>query len=186
MEERLVQYKRAVESPHTDDVAAFEHLFRTYYAELCTYAWRYTRCRDEAEDLVQEVFANVWRLKDRSGSRRNIRHYLFGAVRNRAMNYLEHQALIRDHEVEVQREPSSVAGSADEELHYKELSLLVERVIAELPERRREIFVLHRQHGFTYAAIADLLGISSRTVETQVARALDALRKQIVEYSLDS
>lgn len=166
------------------EAAAFELLFRAYFDELCTFAWRYVQAPDVAEDLVQDVFVSIWQRRAAWKPRRAVKTYLYGAVRNEALKYLQHQDVVQRWQEEEQQKSLPTARKPDEELGYKELKAGVQYVIDQLPERRRHIFVLHRQHGLTYREIATLLGISVTTVETQIGRALDALRKLLDSSSL--
>jgi RNA polymerase sigma-70 factor, ECF subfamily len=165
------------------DEAAFESLFRAYFDELCSFSWRYVRSTVEAQDLVQDVFVSLWHRRAGLNMVVPVRPYLYAAVRNESLKVLEHRDVVRRAQDIISRQ-SSFAPMPDEELTYDLLARTVQRIIAALPVRRREIFVLHRQHDLTYREIADLLGISVRTVETHIARALDAFRAELRKESI--
>ena len=165
-----------VEGIKQGDAAALEALFRAYYDELYGFAWRYVSVSEIAEDLVQGVFVRIWQRR-RSWNPRAMKSYLYGAVRNEALRYLKHEEVVRRWEEEAHIEEPSPVRTPDQEFGYKELAEAIEEVIEQLPERRRLVFVLHRQHELTYREIAELLDISQSTVEIQISRALDALRR---------
>jgi RNA polymerase sigma factor (sigma-70 family) len=101
------------------DAAAFEALFRAYYDELCTFAWRYVQCLDAVEDLVQDVFINVWCRRENWILRSTVKAYLYGAVRNEALKYLEHQNVVRRGEAHVHLQ----AGTPHAYLHRHEAAV---------------------------------------------------------------
>lgn len=158
---------------------SFEALFRSLYAPLCRFAWGYLGSKSEAEDAVQDAFVNAWDHRESLDTSRSQKAYLYASVRNRCLNVLEHREVIRSSEHDVRARAGRPVRSPDQELSGKELGVLIDEVVDELPERRREIFMLHRQHGLTYREIARLLDISIRTVETQIARSLDAFRSRL-------
>ncbi len=156
------------------DAGAFEEVFRAHFDGLCGYVWRYVKDSDIARDMVQNVMVNLWQRREHLFIQESMSSYLYRAVRNEALNYLKHEAVVRRWQTECPAAEEPV--TPEEELAGQTLAHRLEKAIGQLPERRREIFLLSRQHGLTYRQIADLLGISPTTVETQIARALLALR----------
>jgi RNA polymerase sigma-70 factor, ECF subfamily len=161
-------------------VVAFEALFRTYYDSLVALAEWYVGSTEAAEDIVDDVFLALWTQRDRVVVRESVRAYLFGATRNRALN------AVRDRKTRArllrQAEPnvlSLAVPETDASVWSLDLRSSIERAIAQLPPRARTILTLHRQAGLSFAEIADLLGISPRTVETHLARALKTLRRHL-------
>lgn len=161
---------------------AFARLFQVYYAGLCRFVKGYVRSSAVAEDLVQNVFMDIWERRHQWAVRRSLKAYLYGAARNQALMYLRHEE-VRRRSKRQQRSLERV-GEADVEvaLYDKELQALVQHAIDILPERRRQIFLLSRRHDLTYAEIATVLGISVKTVETQMGRALGFLRERLAPH----
>lgn len=164
-----------------DDPEVFKDLFRTLYADLVAYAQTIVRREDAAEGVVQDVFLQIWR---RDGWKRtdDVTAYAYRAVHNRALNAVRDQ---RSHaENPGGRTTEALRGyvPVDRQVHADQLKEAIEEVIQELPDRRRQIFLLSRRHDLTYAQIADVLDISERTVETQIRRALQALRECVSKY----
>lgn len=160
------------------DEAAFEQLFRAYYEDLCQFATRYLSSTEEIEDLVQEIFVSVWKRRQALDPQQSIRGYLYSATRNEALKHLnqkKRQFNVSDTQQAFQER--SLRGSPEKVLRNKELETEAQEALRALPERRREIFLLSRQHGLTYAEIAELLNISIKTVETQMGRALSTLEE---------
>lgn len=166
-----------VERIRAGDSGAFEALFHTYHAPLCAFAYRYVEARDLAEEMVQEVFLFVWERRETWDVRTSVKGYLFTAVRNAALSYLRHERVVRRREAETFELFDTPSASAD--LEAAETLVAVQRAVGRLPERCRLVFTLHREQGLTYAEVAEVLGISPKTVEVQMGRALKSLRKAL-------
>ena len=168
------------------DEAAFEALFHAYFAPLCDFAERYVGAPDVAEELVQTLFFDLWTQRAAWAPRGSARAYLFGAVRNRALNHLRHRrveerwraASVRAASVREGHLGAAPADAADE-IEAAELRTALARAVARLPERARLVVVLRWQHQLRHAEIAEVLGISVKGVENQLARALRALRTHL-------
>jgi RNA polymerase sigma-70 factor, ECF subfamily len=165
------------------DVRAFESLFRAYYGGLCSFASRYTGERALAEELVQDLFADLWAKRASWEVRGNARSYLFGALRNRALNLRKRQAAERDWEREEGsadvRELHPSPEQADHALEARDLRDRLAAAMGSLPERCRLVMHLRWREQMSYAAIADVMGISIKGVENQLARGLRALRERL-------
>lgn len=159
--------------------ADFEKLFRTYYAPLVAFAAGMVGSTDAAEDLVQEIFVAVWRRRAELAPAAVSRAYLYKAVRHRALNTLRHDRIARD---SAEPPEQSFVPSAEDELIHNEIESLVRAAISRLPERARLMFTLSRDEGLTYAEIAGVTGVSVKTVETQMGRALRALRQSLAGF----
>ena len=162
------------------DERAFEEMFRAYYPQLCRFAAEYVDSANRARDLVQDVFLRIWDRRAEWTVRRSLRAYLYRAVRNRALNAVRHRDTRHDAQEDLEyttdgRERRTAADA----VHAGALSEEVDDAIQNLPERRRTAFLLHRRHGFTYKEIACAMGITPKTVENQIGRALKALRDEL-------
>ena len=171
-----------VEAVRHGDEAAYEALFRTFYPELHRLALHYTGCAEAAEDLVQDVFLGVWDRRRTWAVTTTLRAYLCGAVRKRAINRWERERVRRAWADEAATAPPDPLADPSERLHGDALYKAVQAWIGALPERRREVFLLSRQHGLTYKEIAAVLGLSEKTVETQMGRALKFLRARLSDF----
>lgn len=166
----------------TGDVKAFEAIFRTYYDQLCSFSERILRSPDAARDAVQDVFVRIWEQRQSCQGCNNLKAYLFTAVRNRSFKMLRHSAVVRRSHDQMTRESRGCAvgaapASPEANAQLAELTAAVQRTIDDLPDRCREAYLLHRQHGMSYSEIAELMGVSARTVENHIARALRGLRE---------
>lgn len=169
-----------------DDETAFEALFMAYYENLCRFTSQYVSAHDVVEDLVQDIFLNVWERRRALDPEKSIRSYLYKAARNEALKYLNRQHVRRRYRDEQRRFGADAQNGPEERLRDRELETRVRRALLAIPERRRHIFILSRQHGLTYAEIAELLDISVKTVETQISRALRFLEHQFADVRAHS
>ena len=166
------------------DERALETLFRAYFAPLCEFAVRYVREPALAEEVVQDLFADLWARRADWQLRGSVRAYLFGAVRNRALNLRKRQATERDWvEDETVTEIRSLhrePDRADEAIERDELRSRVNAAVESLPERCRLVMHLRWREQMSHAEIAGIMGISVKGVEMQLARGLRALRTLFV------
>jgi RNA polymerase sigma-70 factor (ECF subfamily) len=169
------------------DHAHFELLFRTHRPRLVSFARRYVDCPDLAEEVVAEVFLRVWTQGTcRTGCELPVR-YLFVAVRNQAFKARRHQRVAERWRTAATAQPQAPAmgqppGAPDRDLEAAELARAVDEAVARLPERCRRAYLLHRQEGLSQAAVAEIMGISVRTVETQLGKATKALRQSLAPW----
>jgi RNA polymerase sigma-70 factor (ECF subfamily) len=169
------------------DEAAFRALFITFSAELVAFGARLVGSSAVAEEIVHDVLLGVWQGRSSWTVRDSVRSYLFGAVRNRAIRYLKHERVVwrwRERQVaEARTRPAWPASPmADEHDRTQALDGALARAVAELPDRCHQVFTLRWQRGLSYADIAKAMGISVRTVENQLARALKALRRRLAGW----
>lgn len=165
------------------DERALETVFRQHYAGMCLFVRRFVHAPDVAEEIVQDVFFKLWAKRQSLNEIDALKTYLYRAARNTALNWLRRRKLEQNwEEREAARgEPVSTGGS-DDDAQSDEVHRAVAGAIARLPERCRQIFLLSRDGGLTYAEIAVTLGISIKTVETQMGRALKSLRVSLARY----
>ena len=167
--------------PHVEGSAEFEALFRAHYASLCRFIHAMVHSRDVAEDLAQDVFLRAWELHDSQGASITPA-YLFGAARNRARQYLRHERVVGRLSERVARALKRPVTTPADALAHRDLARTVDAAIAELPERRRLVFILSRHQHLSYSEIAAALGVSVKTVETQLWRALKTLRCRLAPF----
>lgn len=165
-----------------DPDQAIGQLFRTYYPMVCQAALRIIPNESTAEDLTQEVFFELWKRKHALNINTSIQAYLRRAVVNKALNYLRDNRLIPVEEELMINSPGLRTNTEDTALETGELSDLIQRSIDRLPERCRLVFTLSRHEELSYQEIAHQMGISVKTVENQMTKALKALREDLKGY----
>ncbi|MDH6341384.1 RNA polymerase sigma-70 factor (ECF subfamily) [Parabacteroides sp. PFB2-12] len=165
------------------DIGAFEQVFRFYYTPLCLYAASLTGRMDIAEEIVQELFYVFWKEREQITVLRSLKNYLYGAVRNRSFQYLEHLDVRHRYQEAMAGKEKIEDPTPHDDLEYNELLRLIDQTIRQLPERRQRIFKMHRFEGMKYAEIAEALSLSVKTVEAEMTKALQLLRKEIEAYT---
>ena len=155
----------------------FERLFSDYYGILVCYAQKYTKREDIAEDIVQDVFASLWEENRIFPSQANFRSFLYISIRNAAFDYLRHQNVESRY---IEEALTANRFLSDDSFQKEEVFRLLFKQIDLLPERCREIFLLHLE-GYDNDAIAKKLSLSIETAKTQKKRAMKTLRNNLKE-----
>jgi RNA polymerase sigma-70 factor (ECF subfamily) len=164
------------------DQTAFELLFRFYYPGLVTFVSQIILDRDEAEEIVQDFFVNLWTGRKNIQKSTSLKSYFFVSVKNRAFNYLKKEQI-------KEKTLGQLKELVEKDFLYQpdlfvesELQQQIAKAMEKLPERTREIFMMSRFKGLSNDEIATQLDISKRTVETQISNALKILREELKEY----
>lgn len=161
------------------DESIFENVFRSYYSQLVAYAYQYVSDSDLSEELVQEMFTNLWQKVDDIEIRTSTKSYLYGAVRNACLNYIKHQGIVKRHK---ESEKYNIDYQDTDFLELDELQSKIDEALNKLPPKCREIFELSRFEDLKYKEIAVQLNISIKTVEGQMGRALKVMRECLGDY----
>ncbi|MFP4621724.1 MAG: RNA polymerase sigma-70 factor [Bacteroidales bacterium] len=164
------------------DVKSFEMLFRDYYEELCHYANRYLKDLDLAEEAVQDIFFSIWKNRESLQIKQSVKSYLYIATRNKCLKTIRSQNMAAQYSDYVKNAPHEQVTTPVDELNAKELNLLIERTLNQLPERMGKVFRMNRFQGLKYTEIADQLSISVKTVEANMGKALKIFRKNLDEF----
>jgi RNA polymerase sigma-70 factor (ECF subfamily) len=181
--EELDWIARIRESDH----AAFEALVRHYSDHLCAFVYNNTRDVEATKELVQDLFLWIWRHRHEWEIRGELTTYLYRSARNRAVSYMRHARLEQRWQEEMTRSSDAAFErtdpvQSDADASATELAAAIARAVGSLPHRCREVFTLNREHHLSYREIADTLGISVKTVEVHMGRALSALRRQLTDW----
>lgn len=166
------------------DAAAFEALFHAYYRPLARFAHSLLQSRAQAEETVQDVFLKLWADREELHVRESVRAFLYTLTRNRALNVSRRDVFARRWS-ESEEAPERVharAEGAEERAQVAELDAAIEDAIERLPARCRETFVLSRHHHLSHEQIARVMGVSRKTVQEQMGRALRAMRASLAAW----
>ena len=174
--------KEALIAIQQGDESAFERLFRAFYPRLCAYSRSMLTDVDEAEEIVQTLFCRLWEQRATLEVTISVRAYLFRAVRNASLNQIK-KVQIRDAYKAMNLEAMNQNPEFQpDHATTDDLRQRIERAIAELPEQCRLIFKMSRFEELKYKEIAESLGISIKTVENQMGKALKVLRFKLADY----
>ncbi len=164
------------------DPIKFEKFFRDNYRSFCFLACKYVKNLDIAEEIVQDVFVHIWEKRDSIIVKGSMVAYVSTSVKNNCLNYIKHQTVVRSHEQNEILRISTDASDTEEEMQDLELESKILNAIAELPPQRKKIFTLSRVDGLKYHEIAEKLGLSVKTIEAQMGKALKYLREELKDY----
>jgi RNA polymerase sigma-70 factor (ECF subfamily) len=169
------------------DADALDQLLRAYWTPLLRYARSITGSLDSAQDILQDVFARLWRHRDTLDIRNGVSPYLYRMVRNQALTTIHTDLAARTREARWVADFSVITNASSNEgaraVDASEMRAALWRALDGVPPRCREIFLLSWEHGLSYAHIASMLDISVPTVRNQMSRAVKYLERLF--YSTD-
>jgi RNA polymerase sigma-70 factor (ECF subfamily) len=149
---------------------------------LCAYGNQFLGDLDAAEEVVQEIMFRIWTNRSSLVIETSMKSYLFRAVRNSCMNVLKHQKVRQEFAASKDQDAIDYQQSREDEMIVSELEQKIREAIDHLPMERRKVFIMSRYDGMTYNQIAEKLGISVKTVENQMGKALKSLREELSDY----
>lgn len=170
----LVEEKEILRRVSEGDEFAFRKIFSFYYPKVLTFLRELIDNAQEVEDLSQNVFVKIWLMRTTLPEIKSFGAYMYRMARNAALDYC------RRHKVNMPLSESyddSYVSEVDEEFFAREAQAQMERRLASLPEKRREVFRLSRTEGLSNEEISEKLGISKKTVENHINHVLKDLRK---------
>lgn len=161
------------------DSSAFDYLFRKYSGRLFNFALSTLYNKALAEDIVQSAFLYVWEHREDIDVNKNFSAYLYTITKNMIYRQTERKLLAYKYEEYVKSNESEEDPTPEKTIDAKSLEALIMELINQLPEARRNVFLLSRQKQMSNKEIAELLDISEKTVDTQIRRSLDFLRRNL-------
>lgn len=155
-----------------------EYKFKYQYDEWAQPLFRFiffkSRDKQLSQDIVQDTFVKFWdKLETISPGKE--KSYLFTTAKNLLLNNIEHQKVVQRHKEN--RKPQMATTTPHYELEISEFKKRLERAIADLPDKQREVFLMHRVEGYKYKEISELLDLSQKAVEKRMGQALKQLRR---------
>ena len=161
---------------------AFEQIFKSNFKNLHAYA--YTIIKDDimAEEIVQNVFCRLWEKKAKVEIRTSLGAYLYRSVYHESLNYLKHLKVRSAYNSYAQSQSRNTSDKAEKKLLMADLENKLNQALSELPEQCRTIFQMSRFEELKYQEIADRLGLSVKTIENQMGKALKLLRLKLVDF----
>lgn len=162
----------------------FQKVFEEYYNPLCNYAFTFLKDLSSSEDVVQELFVKVWEKRQDLITSDTIRFYLFTAVRNNSLTFLQREKKAAIVELNDYDAPDEQFSFTQETKSAPDYRSQLSAAINELPPKCKEVFLLSRMSKQSYKEIADTLNISVKTVENQIGKALKILRHFVKEQKV--
>lgn len=168
-----------------DSQTAFRDFYNMTYDRLFRIAYYYVKHEEWSQEIVLDVFMKLWMQRNTLLDVRNVEDYCFILVKNASLNYLEKESRHTTVSSDSLPESKEQSDSPEESLISEELFALYVKALDRLPERCRDIFIRIREEKQSYAQVAQELGISSKTVDAQLQKAVTRLKEMISRAEID-
>ncbi|MGV3559297.1 RNA polymerase sigma-70 factor [Larkinella arboricola] len=166
------------------DESAFTAIYRQYWSSMYAVTYNHVRDRATAEELVQDLFANLWIKRADLSIHTSLRGYLFTAIRNQIYDYLDKQTVRQRVHSQLYHTKQEAVYNTEELVSFNELSNNLSMAVERLPATARKVFFLSRYQFLSTREIAQRLNLSPKTVEYHLSQALRLLRGQLKDYIL--
>lgn len=169
------------------DMQAFDKVYELYCHKLFSFVLKIVKNEADTDDIVQEVFVKIWESRHKLDDYHLLNSYIFTIAYNGSIDLLRkrvHSHKYIEHLKKLSVQPTINSSTVDVE--YGDFLTQVEKLISNLPERQKEVYLLHREQGLTYPEIADRLKISKNTVENHMGKALSSLRQKVSHALLNN
>jgi len=171
------------------DEETYIFLFREYYVSLCAYSRRYVGRKDIAEEIVSDTFLKIWENRDSIQINISVKAYLFHAVCNNSLNHLrklKKEEILDEYFLGTASENMGFASISEEieeqSLMMESLNEKIEEAVSLLPEQQQKAFRLKRFEGKKNKEVAEIMGLSVKTIEMHLSKATLNLRKNLKNY----
>jgi len=168
----------------SNDKTAFTEIYNRYWKRLFGIAANKIKDLDEAEEIVQDIFVSLWRRREDLSAIISLSSYLAISVKYRVIKTLEKQNNAQKYADYYEYAMSITDNSTEEWMEFEELKTQLSQFVAELPAKCQLVFRMSRESGFPQKRIAEELGISEKTVEAHLGKALKILRTRLSQFLL--
>lgn len=158
---------------------AFAEIYDRYWALLYRHAYRLIKDQDLAQDVVQEVFVNLWDKINTIDLQFSISSYLYTAVRNKVLNLIQRDKVKNNYIESFANFVASSEAITDHRLRERLLKEKIEKEVAALPSKMRQVFEMSRIQNMSHKQIAEELNLSDKTVKKQMSNAIKILRLKL-------
>lgn len=163
------------------DRESFNQIFRHYYKPLLQFCVRFVADTDQSAEIVQDLFVKLWTNREKLTFNSSFESYMLRSVRNSAITFINKERAHAETNERIYSD-ESYANDPSETLHSNNLEASYQKVLATMPEKRREVFLASRFDGLKYAEIAEKFGLSQKTVEAHMSAAIKQLREGLKDY----
>jgi len=177
-----------IASLRNGEKSAYEKVYNEFFGVMYHLCLRYINDRKVSEEIVQDTFMKLWEIRDTLNDQVNLRNFLYTITKNNCLNYLRNQKIALKHRENIKYLEMQFNYEALEKLgnyiRFEELRNKIDEAIAGLPPDIRDTFLLSRFEDLQYKEIALKQGISIKTVEARISKALHILREELKDYLL--
>jgi RNA polymerase sigma-70 factor (family 1) len=171
-----------VERLKSGDPDSFSFIFSTYFRDMVFFAYSFTHELNIAEDIVQDTFVKLWEDHEKLNVTVSLRSLLLKTIQNKCIDWHRHKKVLNNHSSFIINNFPLYDYDTDNYVLRSELEGIIENAVATLPENIKETFEMNRYEGLKYQEIAVRLNVSVRTVEVRISKALDLLRKKLIDF----
>ncbi len=175
--------KKLLEKLSKGDVHAFNRIYKDYYARIFGFVHHTISSREDAEEIVQEVFIKIWDKKSDIDPEKSFNSYIYTISKNSIHDYLRRVLRERKYIEEIITEFSLIDNQLEDIVNYRETEKVIKQLIEKLPPKRKEAFELSRFSNKTYREISSIMNISENTVDTHIRKSLAWLREGLIQLS---
>jgi RNA polymerase sigma-70 factor (ECF subfamily) len=165
------------------NIEAFNQIFYAYSSKLYHFAYGYLKSKEDAEEMVQEIFSRIWDKRADIKEEYQFRSYLFSIAFNYIKKYFRSKALVNKY-IEFATPHDLEAEQTQEDVNYASLKLMVDQLVDKMPEKRKAVFFKSRFEGKNSKEIAIEMNISQSTVENHLNQALRFLRQHLKDENI--
>ncbi len=167
-----------------DDKVAIDELFGYYYPRLYQFSKSILKIDNEIDDILQEVFVKIWLNRQKIGNAETFNAYIFTITKNEVLNLIRKN--LRDQTFRDQLFFRSVAEEyqLENQVEFEEIKARIDQIVANLPEKRQQVFILSRTKGLSNREIAQQLNISEKTIEDHITHAIKYIKNSMKEMGI--
>jgi RNA polymerase sigma-70 factor, ECF subfamily len=176
--------KILLENIKNNDKASFSVIFTRYYKDLVTFSFGMVRNLSTAEEIVQDVFIKLWENRASLVIDRSLKSYLLKSVQNHSLNCLQHLKIQSRFDAYAKEHQMLSNNETENYILHSELEHNLQQALDKIPAELSQAFRMNRFGNLSYPEIAQKLGVSTRTIEVRISKALNLLRTELREFLL--
>lgn len=178
MDNSEARQKKIISLLKKGEQSAFREIFHLYEKKLYAFVFTITKSHYSTEELLQEIFIKLWQERERIDTSLSFNAFVYTIARNLTYNHLRKIANQENLKQELWQNISYL-NAVENQIIYSEYEDILEDILKQLPQRKRSIYILSKQEGKTNEEIADLLGISQKTVKNHLWKTLQTIKIQL-------
>lgn len=159
------------------DMSSFEEVFTIFQPKLLTFVFRYLKSKEDSEEIVQEIFIQIWENRSELNEKLSFKSYLFTIAKNKIIDYFRKKKIETLSRSYILNFTEIIHDNTYREVIYKDYDEVIAHAIDKLPDKRKVIFILSKKFGMSRNEIANFYNISENTVKNQLQEALNFLRE---------
>ena len=178
----LISEQFLVERLKSGDPDSFSFIFSTYFRDMVFFAYSFTHELNAAEDIVQDTFVKLWEDHEKLNVVVSLKSVLLKTIQNKCIDWHRHNKVVNIHSDYIIDNSPLYDYDTDNYVLKSELEGIIENAVSTLPGNIKEAFEMNRYEGLKYQEIAVILNVSVRTIEVRIGKALDLLRRKLIDF----